>query len=226
MRERTPVAPGIAVVILRARSDERRPLLAVDEDLLIALAPPVAAFLPERKRCSHKHAPALELRVVVVPRGAVIAGAGIDVRVEMPGRAEMHGPRRIPSIRTDLCGRVAQHDGSASEVVDGDCTFVFEGHRPAAFENPGARSGRKPSRARLVDGSASEEVAGRNPHRALAVKRHLEHRGAESVFIPSRDGHRKAAYRPAFCAAYRPRRRTVNRYRTGKRNRLVAHRRP
>src|SRR5262245_54013867 len=88
MLERHRAAPGVAVVVLGAGAKMRRERLAVNVDLLVALAPPGGNGVHHREGVADVNALALGLEVVPVPGAATAVGVeGVFVP---PGRVEVH----------------------------------------------------------------------------------------------------------------------------------------
>ena len=90
--ERLRAAPAVAVVVFRARAEVAGEGLAVDIDLLVALAPPVLDGIVDEE--GHAAEDALALGRQIVP---VLHGPRANVVLDLPAGVEVHRASRSTS---------------------------------------------------------------------------------------------------------------------------------
>ncbi len=160
-------APRVAVVVLAAGAERGRELLAIDGELLVALAPPAAAEVVDNEQVADEDAAApLAADEGVVERAAA--------RLAAPLGVEIAGVVADATARIDKPG--LQSDEIRALVLDGERGAPAERHPPVAVIHiaSGPLVRRHAERERgvrlLVDGAAKEVAERReDAGRSLAV---------------------------------------------------------
>ena len=128
-------APGVGVIVLRTRAVERRPVLAVDPDHVVALAPPAQGPLEHAEvRADEMPGPfgGEEEIVPVLVRREVLPVLGVEIR-------RVGGEIGELAVIDVIVERV---DGPRPLVLDRDPARLAEGQEPVAVPGPPLRRAR------------------------------------------------------------------------------------
>ena len=178
--EQLRAAPGVAEVILRPGADGGRELLSVHEELLIALAPPSAARVPDVQHDTDKPSGALGLDDGPVnPSLLLLRQEGIPMPLGVKARQPLRRPGK---------GRGAdlEDHGAGRFAVVGQLQLglLAEWHVPVAIPPAVARVAQR-QRAVVAAARNAEEISERRPDRRLlfAVPPDLEGQLPERIAV-------------------------------------------
>ena len=125
MGERPRAAPAVSVVILGARAEVAGEGLAVDIDLLVALAPPALDGIIDEEGHAAEHALALGRQVV-----PVLHGPRADVVLDLPAGVKVHRASR--STSRGWLRRASERDGNLAVIYQADFRRFLKRHDPVA----------------------------------------------------------------------------------------------
>src|ERR1035437_5940180 len=120
--------PGVTKIILRPRAEGGRELLAINEELLVALTPPAAARVPDVQH--HTHKPARAFRLQERP---VNCAFGFPRQESVPMPLGVKAPQFLDRLRQRRIGHLEAHVTLNLAIVDQfDVRLLREGHVPVA----------------------------------------------------------------------------------------------
>ena len=161
--EKRRVAPGVAEIVFGAGAEGGGELLAVDEELLVALAPPAAAGIPHVQH----HAAEAALALGLEHRPVDLSSLRVLRQERVPVPLGVEPPETVDGFRQrGVADREPDRPLLVSVVGDLDLGPFPERHVPAAEE---ARIGHSQREGLILvcAGGRAEEIAQRGPHARL-----------------------------------------------------------